>query len=221
MEIFEIIKQRHSVRAYSNRVIETEKVNILQNELKKCNKESGLNIQLILNDNKAFDTMLAHYGKFSNAVNYFAIVGKKNKDLQINSGYYGERLVLKAQELGLNTCWVALSFSKKKNEIQIDKEEKLVCVIALGYGINQGKSHKIKTFEQVTKNITNPPEWFINGVQSALLAPTSLNQQKFYFELQGDKVKLTKKWGPYTEIDLGIVKYHFEVVAGKDNFNWI
>lgn len=114
MEIFEIIKQRHSVRAYSNRVIETEKVNILQNELKKCNKESGLNIQLILNDNKAFDTMLAHYGKFSNAVNYFAIVGKKNKDLQINSGYYGERLVLKAQELGLNTCWVALSFSKKK-----------------------------------------------------------------------------------------------------------
>ena len=221
MEVFEIIKQRHSVRAYSNRAIEIEKVNILQDEVKKCNRESGLNIQLILNDKNAFDTMLAHYGKFSNAVNYFAVVGKKTKDLQINSGYYGERLVLKAQELGLNSCWVALSFSKKKNEIQIDKEEKLVCVIALGYGINQGKSHKIKTFEQVTKNITNPPEWFINGVQSALLAPTSLNQQNFYFELQGDNVKLIRKWGPYTKIDLGIVKYHFEVVAGKENFCWI
>ncbi|MBQ9313205.1 MAG: nitroreductase [Bacteroidales bacterium] len=220
MEIIDVIKQRHSVRSFKEKPIEQEKINTLQAEVANCNKESGLNIQLITEDKDAFNTMLAHYGKFTNAVNYFAIVGKKSEDLDIKGGYYGERLVLLSQQLGLNTCWVGLTFSKKKNKIVVNTGEKLLCVIALGYGESQGVSHKIKTFEQVTENISNPPEWFRNGVEAALLAPTSLNQQKFKFGLKDNKVTLQRIWGPYTKTDLGIVKYHFEIIAGKDNFTW-
>ena len=46
---------------------------------------------------------MAHYGKFENVKNYIAIVGNKND--QEKAGYYGEKIVLKCPELGLNTCW--------------------------------------------------------------------------------------------------------------------
>jgi hypothetical protein len=53
-------------------------------------------------------------------------------------------------------------------------------------------------------------------MEAALLAPTAMNQQKFYFELQpnGD-VKVTCGKGFYTKLDIGIVKYHFEIVSER------
>ena len=50
-----------------------------------------------------------------------------------------------------------------------------------------------------------------------MLAPTAMNQQKFLFELNGDKVSAkVSGFGFYTKIDLGIVKYHFEAATGKN-----
>jgi len=220
MDIEQAIKQRHSVRAYQDKPIEKEKIDILNHQIDKINKESNLRIELIINDKDAFNTMLAHYGKFSNVVNYFAIIGNKNEDFAEKGGYYGEQLVLLSQQLGLNTCWVALTYNKKNNKIRLNENDKLLCVIALGYGVNQGNEHKIKTFEKVTKNVSNPPAWFKRGVEFALLAPTAINQQQFCFTLQDNKVTLKKKLGLYSKIDLGIVRYHFELGAGKENFTW-
>ncbi len=220
MDIEQAIKQRHSVRAYQDKPIEKEKIDILNHQIDKINKESNLRIELITNDKDAFNTMLTHYGKFSNAFNYFAIIGNKNEDFAEKGGYYGEQLVLLSQQLGLNTCWVALTYNKKNNKIRLNENDKLLCVIALGYGVNQGNEHKIKTFEKVTKNVSYPPAWFKRGVEFALLAPTAINQQQFCFTLQDNKVTLKKKLGLYSKIDLGIVRYHFELGAGKENFTW-
>ncbi len=52
-------------------------------------------------------------------------------------------------------------------------------------------------------------------MKAAMLAPTAINQQKFYFELLPDNcVRAICKSGPYAKMDLGIVKYHFE--KGKE-----
>ena len=97
----------------------------------------------------------------------------------------------------------------------------MICVIAFGYGRTQGVSHKIKPRAEVMQCEGMPPEWFIRGVDAALQAPTALNQQKFRFILRdNNKVKLRKGFGFWTKVDLGIVKYHFEVAAGKENFEW-
>jgi hypothetical protein len=37
------------------------------------------------------------------------LIRKKSDDLDEKVGYWGEQLVLLAQTLGLNTCWVGLS----------------------------------------------------------------------------------------------------------------
>lgn len=221
MDICEIIKNRHSVRSYQDKEIEKEKVDILQSEIDACNKQSGLHIQLAINEPKAFKTSILNYGKIKNAKNYIVLVGKKtDKDLDEKVGYYGERVVLKAQELGLNTCWVALTYNKGAVQAEIDKDEKLVCVISLGYGTTQGNERKSKTPEKVSNIDSVSPEWFKKGVEMALLAPTAINQQQFYIERNENKVLIESKIGFYAKIDLGIVKLHFELGAGKDNFEW-
>lgn len=128
--------------------------------------------------------------------------------------------MLYAQSLGLNTCWVAMTYSKIKTAFQIDAGEKLCLVISIGYGQTQGVPHQSKPRESVMKVESSPPAWFLQGIDAALLAPTAMNQQKFTFSLQGNTVSAKAGIGFYSKIDLGIAKYHFEVGAGKENFRW-
>lgn len=214
METLEIMKQRHSVRQYTDKEIEKEKRDALDELATRINEKTGLHIQIIYDEPKCFDSMMAHYGKFYGVNNYIALVGKKSADLDEKLGFYGEQLVLKAQELGMNTCWVAMSHGKSK--AQIDKGEKQVCLISLGYGATNGVPHKSKAVSQVSNYRQGMPEWFLQGVEAALLAPTAVNQQKFYFELlQDSSVKANSGKGFYTKLDLGIAEYHFEAVTGK------
>lgn len=217
MELLQAIKLRHSVRSYNNTAIDSETVGKLQNVVEQCNADDGLHIQLITNEPKAFDSFMAHYGKFSGVTNYVALIGKKGMDEAI--GYYGEKIVLEAQMLGLNTCWVALTYKKIKNAFKVGKGEKLYCVLSIGYGATQGVEHKIKTYEDVSST-KNAPEWFVNGVNASLLAPTAMNQQKFTIDYKDGKVIARALSGFYTKIDLGIVKYHFEIGAGDNEVIW-
>lgn len=220
MNLKEAIAARHSVRQYRNQALTTEVIAALQTEIEICNEESGLHIQLVTDEPKAFDGFMAHYGKFSGVTNYLALVGEKGPELEEKCGYYGERLVLKAQQLGLNTCWVAMTYSKIKTAFVVDSGEKLCVVIALGYGETQGAPHKSKPVKDVMRVDGQVPQWFCDGVEAALLAPTAMNQQKFVFSLNGNQVSAKPGLGFYSRIDLGIVKYHFEIGAGKESFVW-
>ena len=223
MTIQEAIETRHSVRAYKEKPLAEEVVKVLENEIAIVNSEGNLHIQLILNEPKAFQGPLAKYGKFRGVSNYFVMAGQKADDLDERIGYYGEHLVLLAQTLGLNTCWAGLSYTKIPGTYVLADDEKIACYIALGYGETQGVIHKIKTVNQVSNMNESTPSWFSKGVEAALLAPTAVNQQKFSFEYVGNNQVLAKKGFSligYTQMDLGIAKYHFEIGAGKDNFDW-
>ena len=228
MTIQEAIEARHSVRAYKDLPLSEEIVKLLEDELVKLNNEGQLHIQLICNEPKAFQGTMAKYGKFRNVNNYLVMAGKKAEDLDERIGYYGEHLVLLAQTLGLNTCWVGLSYSKVPGTYVLEEGEKIACYIAIGYGETQGVGHKIKTVEQVSNASDITPSWFKKGVEAALLAPTAVNQQKFSFEYVGmnnnrHQVRAKKGFSMigYTQMDLGIAKFHFEIGAGKVNFDWI
>ena len=228
MTIQEAIEARHSVRAYKDQPLSEEIVKVLEDEIVKLNNEGQLHIQLICNEPKAFQGTLAKYGKFRNANNYLVMAGQRADDLDERIGYYGEHIVLLAQTLGLNTCWVGLSYSKVPGTYVLEEGEKIACYIAIGYGETQGSGHKIKTVEQVSNASDITPSWFKKGIEAALLAPTAVNQQKFSFEYVGmsnnrHQVRAKKGFSMigYTQMDLGIAKYHFEVGAGKVNFEWL
>ena len=253
MTLQEAIQARHSVRAYKELPLANETVRVLVDKITELNQKGRLHMQLIQNEPKAFQGTLAKYGKFRNVNNYIVMAGKKaasqreesktsldspereqartkfkSDDLDERVGYYGEQLVLLAQTLGLNTCWVGLSYSKVPGTYVLDEGEKIACYIAIGYGETQGVGHKIKTVEQVSNTSDITPLWFKKGVEAALLAPTAVNQQKFSFEyigMRNNRHQVRAKKGfsmiGYTQMDLGIAKCHFEIGAGEVNFEWV
>lgn len=216
MDIMQAIQERHSVRAYTGQKIEEEKRQKLNELIRSCNQESGLHIQICYDDPDGFDSRLAHYGKFINVNNYIILAGEPTDLLEENCGYYGEKIVLEAQMMGLNTCWAALTFNKSKVKKLVPKGEKMVLVIAIGYGESQGKAHKNKDIENYLATKGEMPEWFCKGAEAALLAPTAVNQQKFKMGMkEGNPIIRISGKGPYTKVDLGIVKYHFEAASGR------
>ena len=228
MTLQEAIEARHSVRAYKEQPLTEDVVRVLEEKIAALNREGKLHMQLIRNEPKAFLGTMAKYGKFRNVTNYIVMAGKKADDLDERVGYYGEQLVLLAQTLGLNTCWVGLSYSKVPGTYVLEDGEKIACYIAIGYGETQGVGHKIKTVNQASNASDVTPTWFLKGVEAALLAPTAVNQQKFSFVYVGTKdgrhqVHARKGFSMigYTQMDLGIAKYHFEIGVGKENFVWV
>lgn len=224
MELIDAIRQRHSVRRYTDRPIDVSALATLRVEIERINAETGLHIQLVLDEPKGFSGLgITTYGQFSGVRNYIVMAAPKGREWEEKVGYYGEKLVLLAQTLGLNTCWAGLTYRKIPGTFTLSDGEKIHCMISLGYGENQGRQHPQKPAEKFFEADGEVPQWFREGLEAALLAPTAVNQQKFKFILrEGNKVATKTFFSPwgYTVIDLGIAKYHFEIGAGKENFEW-
>lgn len=220
------IEQRHSVRQYTDAPLSEEDVSKLRSAIDSINEDCWTDIQLIQDEPRAFNGFLARYGKFSGVRNYLALVGPECKELQEILGHEAEKLVLYAQALGLNTCWVGGTFKVVNRAYRVEIGCKLEAVIVIGHGESDGKPSKSVSPDRISKQYPNGPEWFKRGVDSALLAPTALNQQKFRFDLSGEDaegnplVKAHSKRGPFSKMDLGIAKLHFEIGAGASSFEW-
>ena len=228
MELIEAIRARHSVRKYDSRPIEPEKVAALRAAIDRINAAQGLNIQLALEEPRSFSAGLWKYGQFSGVRNYLVMAGPKGSAAEEKIGFYGEELVLLAQTLGLSTCWVGLSYKKIPGTYTLREGDIVHCTISLGYGLNAGVQHPLRPIENYYEVDGEAdgvlPAWFRAGMEAAILAPTAVNQQKFRFILHpGNRVEAKPLFSlmGYTHIDLGIVKYHFEVAAGKENFTWM
>ncbi len=215
MNEIDAIRQRHSVRQYKADRIEDKKVALIKAKIDELNAEGDLNLQFIEDADKTYNKLFNRVSGLGSAPSVIACVGKDDKSLDQRVGYYGEKLVLYAQTLGLNTCWTG-TFNRKNISADIPDGERLVISIAIGYGKDSGKEHKSKSKEQLSASSAQRPEWFEKGVEMALLAPTAINQQKFLIKLNDDEtVEFIDKGGVLSQVDLGIVKCHFEIGSGK------
>lgn len=212
-DIIRLFKERHSVRRYKPIPSEQETKHSILKFLQSLKEESDLDIRLIENSKKVFGGLLLKFAGWKQPPPaYFAFIGNGEK-----CGYYGEKLVIYLQSIGLNTCWIGLF---NKSAAKKDTNTDVQITIAAGYGENSGNERRSKTFEQVSSYSGDAPEWFTNGVNCALLAPTAMNKQAFMIVGSGNKVEITYKEGLFSAVDLGIIKYHFEQGAGIENFIW-
>lgn len=222
MTIIEAIESRHTVRKYTERKIPQEIVDQLQTRISANNAQYGLRMKLVLENAEAFSAIIKL--TLAKGVRHYIILsGKNTPDLEEKLGYCGADVMLLAQMLGLNSWWVGSTFSKKgvHKNAGVAENEKIIGVIAIGYGATQGVPHKSKKPEEVSHYDGVAPEWFVQGVQAALLAPTALGKQAFVIKGDGSRVSITCRNGAYSNVDCGIVKYHFEAGAGDENFQWV
>ena len=219
MTELEAIRARHAVRNYTTKPLSPIIIDGLKEEIERCNRLGQLHIQLVTDNEGAFKSIIPLFGRFKNVKNYIALAAKKQSDFYVTCGYFGALLMIKAGQAGLNSCYVTNTYNAKKCQVSLAPDEELVGVIAIGYGTTNGTQHKSKSMESLCKPCSE--KWFINGMNAAVLAPTGLNKQEFFIEANGNTVSIrTKDNSPMHQIDTGIVKYHFEIGAGKKKFNW-
>ena len=169
MNIMDAIAQRHSVRSYESRPIEPATADLLRELIGTVNEESGLAFSLVVDDPSVFSNLLASYGKFSGVDNVIVCAGPKGAGLGEAVGYWGEQLVLEAQMQGLNTCWVGATFSHRAALRYVEPGQELVCVIAIGYGKGEGKTHPVKSVEQLSSVVGEAPSWFERGDRKSVV----------------------------------------------------
>ena len=213
----EAITLRHSVRKYQDKPIDPETLALLSERIDLVNEKYGLHVQYIPEEGGVFSGVVSKICGWSGIPGYLAMVGRDDEGLDELCGYAGEQLVLFAQTIGLNTCWAGI-FKRKRCTAKVSENEGLALVIAVGYGVDNGHPRRSKKIEDVT-DVQDMPDWFRDGIEAALLAPTARNQQKFFITLDGeDPAARVTGNAPFAKLDLGIVKYHFEVGSGRKIF---
>lgn len=220
MNIFDAVKERHTIRNYDGRAIEGENLKRLEELISEVNLEGGLHFQLVNGQENALDAFTIRYGKWTNVTNYIALIGKESDDLEERCGYYGEKIVLWAQMAGLKTGWVETGYDVKPETLEIADDERLVLSICIGYSEQMGNSHRVKAIEELSTVTGEAPDWFNRGMEYAVLAPTAGNQQLFNIAWDGNALSISTKPGFLEKVDLGIIKYHFELGSGIDHSKW-
>lgn len=214
-----IVRARHSVREYTDKALEGEVLEALRAEIEDVRKESGLDIQLVL-DNPEVYNVVARFGLIHGCTASIAFLSEgPARDVEI--GYWGQRIVLRAQELGLNTCWVALC-NRKKSKAELREGRSVRLIAAIGYGVNGGYDRKTKSIDELSSTAGERPAWFDVAMEAAQLAPTALNAQNFHVELleDGESVRITSKPGGWRQVDEGIVRRNFEIGANETGATW-
>lgn len=212
-EALEVMRRRHSVRQYTAEPIPAGIRERLEREVARLNQQSGLHMQLFFDEPECFASARARYGNFKGVSDYLAIVGRKSDDLDERAGFYGERVVILAQALGLNSCWVGMTHGR--SHAQVGLGERQVILVSLGYGARPAPAHKSKPAEELSSARGAEPAWFRRGMEAAMLAPTAINQQKFLISYDGSHLtaRLNGR-GFFDKVDLGIVKSDFELASG-------
>lgn len=214
------MEKRHTVRKYLDKPLDMDLIGLLNDRIERNNCVYNLTFKLITNNSDGLSS-LARLMSNNSVQNYIILAGKDNSDLDKKIGYCGADLILYAQSLGLNTWWCGGMFNGKNALKHLDnKAVRVNGVIAIGYGKTQGVPHKSKTADQVSHYKGKAPEWFTSGIKALLLAPSALNRQPYIVNGEGNKVSLKVKNGTFSQVDLGIGKYFFELGAGRSNFEW-
>ncbi len=217
------IRARHSVRNYIDEPLPKEEFDALADIVAKAARESGLDIQLIGNNPEAFN-VLARFGVIRGCRTHVAFVvdGAADETTDELIGYWGQHIVLAAQDVGLNTCWCGIC-ARKKSHAVVSPGRKIRLVIAVGHGKTQGSPRKTKSVEELSAiECGEVPAWFAQAMEAAQLAPTAMNNQHFKITLlaDGKTVRAEAPTGGYNLIDLGIVKRNFEIAANEAGADW-
>lgn len=225
--LLNVIEQRRSRRKYLPTAIESSDVQVLQANISELNNKENLKMRLVIDNGEAFNGLRKSYGMFSGVQNYIALICDKTDIITLEKlGYLGERLVLQATALGLGTCWVGGTFDRASCPFELSEGESVVCTITVGNVLPERSAkeklvhtfthRKSKTIEQMVSTTGSVPEWFLDGMQAVVKAPSAVNRQPVMFSYKDGIVTASVKdiTGESFALDLGIAKLHFELGVG-------
>jgi hypothetical protein len=236
MDILQAIDTRISVRAFTDEPLSASDFSRIKEAVEELNELVGVHFQLYGAADNPGSLTLKKAMFATPAPYYLALVAPNTKLGAEFAGYYGEKLVLLAQRMGLGTCWVAGTFDRSSVVAEVGPDEYLHDVIPLGHPCEKQpikqrtiraavrKNHKdAAALSDTDVDYDQAPEWFKAGMRAVEKAPSAVDEQPVVFSLRADEVtaEVHKSKTDLIYTDLGIAKLHFELgCQRKGTWEW-
>lgn len=239
MDKLQLLHKRHSVRSFTSDAISKDIVNRLKAEVTMTNThEQGMRFQLFTEDPDPMNGFSKSYGAFINPRNFLAaVVDTATPNALERAGYFAEKFVIRAVELGLGTCFVGGTYNKNAVKAQIRAGEQLLFIVLFGYPdektrflarmlvkmIHAKKMSSEQFFEpkdRLPLAIEKFPMLKV-GLEAVACAPSSLNKRPvrvFLNEEPGIQSLCAgvDESNPKNLIDLGIAKFNFNFATSTE-----
>lgn len=176
MDILEAIERRRSVRSFDGTGLSENEISRLKEAVGHTESPFGGKVAIRL---KSFDLSKGYkpstYGMIKGAVDFFLIGMGSDEDSALSAGFRFEQVVLRAQEMGLGTCWIAATF--KGSDFERDESfpsgEELRIVSPVGHPAPQRMVEKVARFVVGSKNRKAFSDLFFTDGFSRPLSPDS------------------------------------------------
>jgi len=252
MNIIEIIKGRKSCRSYKKIMLNPSDKKTLESFIGENRDLIGEEVTDLKIIEKRDDNsrMKINYGMIQGHNTYLLGTSRSSMDSRIHYGYLMEKVVLKATEIGVATCWIGYFDAAYFNEINIEKGFEIPGIVILGYP--EHKQTRLDKLARFASDASKRMNWerlffkfsnlmplkpdliqdYSDSFEMVRLAPSSGNTQpwrilfdeiarEFHFFKKPVSNRYEKKG--LHDIDLGIALAHFELTSFYNDLsgNWI
>jgi nitroreductase len=242
MDIIEAIKTRKSCRTFAPVSLKSTHRKILQEYITENMKTIDDEIiELNIIEKKEDDEkMKLNYGSIKGHNTYVLGKSKSTVDSRVHYGYLMEKVVLKATEIGLSTCWIGYFDHTYFNEMRIEPGYEIPSLVIVGY--SSQKPSALDRLSRFAVKASKRKEWkelffeypsgmplhpdltgkYATSLEMVRLSPSAGNTQpwRIFFDHRLNEFHFFKK--PVSEsyekrglhdIDLGISLSHFELAS--------
>lgn len=251
-DIETLIRKRISVRKYSStRVNEKDKETLLTyaNEL-----SNEMYRYVMVEADPKENVKISTYGYIKNATDYLVAIADKSLGTDnvtaVQFGYDFEKIVLKATDMGIGTCWMGAAYKEKdlNKWAGATVNERVAMITPVGYQEGRHlfekitraaiKADKRKDFGEVFFDDTmdkgmayDETKAIHKALEMVRLAPSAGNGQPWrvvrsgnHYDFYAKGVKfydnMKNKKVDFTHNDMGIAKLHFELLLDEEGVKY-
>ena len=235
MSVIELMKLRRSVRSYTGEPLSKEHSEAITNYIANLKAPFGTDVRIEFIHTQIDNgrIKLGTYGYIKGASDFITLSYTPSPLAEEGAAYLFEQVILFCTGLGLGTCWLGGSFSRKdfKGQISLKPNEKLRIVSPVGYPGNkkhlieklmgaEGNHKSRKPFGTLFFNNTfNTPlseeaaDIYKTPLEMVRIAPSANNSQPWRILLDGNSIHFYHRHttlGGFSATDIGIALCHFE-----------
>jgi nitroreductase len=226
-EWFDAIASRVSRRSFDGRKVDSAVLDRVEETCRRVSEGRSARAVLVRNaPQSVFTGFVGSYGKVAGAPSLVAFVG--SDDSLIELGFVGESVILDATLAGLDTCWIAGTFSAETAASVVDLApgERVCAVTPLGYAkeAKSGAERLATAFmkprarlaiAEIAPGCDSWPAWAREATEAVRLAPSGINKQPWRLRFEGGALVLGSAQGTYwtAPMDFGIAMLHAQLGA--------
>lgn len=234
MDINKVMRIRKSCRSFDGNPLSKEVKEELKAYIADLKTPFGSIMKVYLLESGTEGAQkLGTYGVVRGAKTFLGVTAVDGPDAMADIGYTFEKVILKATEMGLGTCWMAGTFNRKqfKKAMPIKKNEIFPIITPIG-GPEFKMTRMDKIFRKTAGSDNRKPyeELFFDGsfdkpltesfeeLEMVRIAPSAVNRQPWRVVKAGDEYHFYKAGKVLADksldLDVGIAACHLDMALG-------